>query len=87
LLSAGIHSSLQPSNLRVAKGINGHEKFGNDPRFQLLFDPQTSGGLLAALPEADAKDCLEDLIRAGHSAAIIGRVVKIGATDSSIILK
>ena len=87
LLSAGIHSSLQPSNLRVAKGIHGNEKFRNDPRFQLLFDPQTSGGLLAALPEADAKDCLEDLIRAGHSAAIIGGVIKIGAADSAIILK
>ena len=88
LLSAGVHSSLQPSNLRVAKGIHNHEGFGSDPRFQLLFDPQTSGGLLAALPEADAKDCLEDLIKAGHSgAAIIGRVIKIGASDSAIILK
>ena len=88
LLSAGVHSSLQPSNLRVAKGIRNHEGFGSDPRFQLLFDPQTSGGLLAALPEADAKDCLEDLIKTGHcGAAIIGRVIKIGAADSAIILK
>ena len=42
----------------------------------LLFDPQTSGGLLIALPENDAMALLADLQGAGNTdAAIVGRVV------------
>lgn len=41
----------------------------------LVFDPQTSGGLLIALPEAQAERLLVDLHQAGNAdAAIIGRV-------------
>lgn len=40
----------------------------------LLFDPQTSGGLLAAVPEAQGIKLLTALTEAGLSAAIIGRV-------------
>lgn len=40
---------------------------------EVLFDPQTSGGLLAALPEAQAREYLRDLHAAGLPwAAIIG---------------
>lgn len=40
---------------------------------ELLFDPQTSGGLLAALPEADARAYVADLHAAGLPwAAIVG---------------
>jgi selenide,water dikinase len=88
LLSAGIQSSLHLSNRRVAKGIFNRDAFLSDPRFELLFDPQTSGGLLAAVPEANAQACLADLVRTGHSgAAIIGRVTNSGAADSSVVLK
>jgi selenide,water dikinase len=38
----------------------------------LLFDPQTSGGLLAALPEAEAEDALAALHEAGVPAWSIG---------------
>lgn len=38
----------------------------------LLFDPQTSGGLLAALPEAVAAEALATLRAAGADAAIVG---------------
>lgn len=40
----------------------------------LLFDPQTSGGLLIAVPEPRATDLLEALLAAGHRAAAIGEV-------------
>jgi selenide, water dikinase len=42
----------------------------------LLFDPQTSGGLVIALSADEAKACLDDLRRQGVvSAAVIGEVV------------
>ncbi len=41
----------------------------------VLFDPQTSGGLLAAVPEADARGALEALRAAGVPAAIVGETV------------
>lgn len=40
----------------------------------VLFDPQTSGGLLAAVSPSDANKCLEALKDAGMPAAIIGTV-------------
>jgi selenide, water dikinase len=42
---------------------------------ELAFDPQTSGGLLIALPDAQALPLLAELQRTGHrDAAIVGRV-------------
>jgi selenide,water dikinase len=38
----------------------------------MVFDPQTSGGLLAALPEAEAGPALTELREAGIEAAIVG---------------
>lgn len=42
----------------------------------LLFDPQTAGGLLAAVPAAKAQMILEKLQDAGEPAAIIGEVTE-----------
>ena len=40
----------------------------------ILYDPQTSGGLLISLPEADAADCLAKLKAELEYAEIIGCV-------------
>lgn len=40
----------------------------------ILFDPQTSGGLLASMNKKEAGLCLEKLLRAGINAEIIGKV-------------
>jgi len=48
-----------------------------DPELlDLLFDPQTSGGLLAALPRKDAEAVVRELEAEGHSPAVIGVVEK-----------
>jgi selenide, water dikinase len=50
-----------------------------DEMAEVVFDPQTSGGLLVALPEKDALTLLADLQRGGNTdAAIIGRVMRRG---------
>jgi len=40
----------------------------------LLFDPQTSGGLLISLPEMDGRGLLKELQEAGINAAVIGSI-------------
>ncbi len=47
----------------------------DDDLLNVLFDPQTSGGLLAAVDSADADAALAELRAAGVSAAIIGETV------------
>ena len=55
LFAQGLASSLQPENLRARHLIDGMDRMANHPKLPLLFDPQTAGGLLAAVPAATAK--------------------------------
>ncbi|MDN3638170.1 selenide, water dikinase SelD [Simiduia curdlanivorans] len=73
-VTEGITSSLQPHNLRLQAGIEAVEQQLAKPRVQLLFDPQTSGGLLAGLPANQAAGALAALIEAGYNASVIGKV-------------
>ena len=43
---------------------------------ELLFDPQTSGGLLISLPEEDAKAAAEKMEAEGICCGIVGRITK-----------
>ena len=71
LAEKGVRSTLYPANRAALEGrVTGAE----GPRADLLFDPQTAGGMLAALPEADAAGVLERLGEAGYRAARIGTV-------------
>ncbi len=45
----------------------------DEPLRILLCDAQTSGGLLASLPAAEAKDARQALVEAGYAASVIGR--------------
>jgi selenide,water dikinase len=85
--AAGILSSLQPANVRLRRALrNQHEAVGH-PRYPLLFDPQTAGGLLASIPAERADACLEALRALGYThAAAIGRVLSQGDALEPIVL-
>ena len=74
-LAAGVQSSLAPSNVRLRRALKDQARWVNHPRYGLLFDPQTAGGLLASVPAQQAQACLEALQQAGYrQARIIGAV-------------
>ncbi|MCG6888956.1 MAG: selenide, water dikinase SelD [Gammaproteobacteria bacterium] len=79
-VAMGILSSLQPANLRLRRAIANREEAITSPLYPLVFDPQTSGGLLASLPANNTDACLHELIKRGYGqAAIVGRVKAQGA--------
>jgi selenide,water dikinase len=78
-VQAGIVSSLQPANVRLRRGLRNGADFVNDPRYALLFDPQTAGGMLASVPADQATACVAALQAAGYAqAAVIGRITATG---------
>lgn len=69
LLPAGAYTNRDAYGGRV-KGLEGADEFAAD----ILFDPQTSGGLLLAVPERDAGGLLASVRAAGFDyAAVAGR--------------
>ena len=75
-ISAGITSSLQPQNLRLRRAVRDLARVGGAPRFPLLFDPQTAGGLLASVRDDAADACVSELRTLGYARArSIGRVL------------
>ena len=75
LASAGVRSSLYPENRSVFIDL------AETPRHDLLVDPQTAGGLLAAVA-TDPQPLIAALQSAGYQAAHIGRVTsKAGQID------
>lgn len=70
--AAGYQSTLAPANRRARHQVTLLDVAADDPRYTLLFDPQTQGGLLGAVPAAQAQACIDALTAAGFRAAIIG---------------
>ncbi len=69
LADRGVRSTLYPTN-RAAVAA----EVPDTPKGALLFDPQTSGGLLAAVAEPKAEGMVRDLREAGHDASLIGQM-------------
>ncbi|MFY0691613.1 MAG: selenide, water dikinase SelD [Paracoccaceae bacterium] len=69
----GIRSSLFAQNRSVIPELPDGGKA------DLLFDPQTAGGLLAAVPQDRASDLVEQLRSEGYPAARIGRLTEDAA--------
>ena len=74
---AGILSSLQPQNVRLRRAVANPEEAGKDPRYPLIYDPQTAGGLLASVPAENADACVAGLIELGYARTmIVGEVLE-----------
>ena len=83
----GIFSSLQPQNVRLRRAIRAHDVVSRHPLYPLMFDPQTAGGLLAAVPLARADRCVTALHAAGYEkAAVIGVVTANTGTLEPVTL-
>jgi len=81
LARAGVASTLLPKNLAVASLLRQPV---DAPTRALLFDPQTSGGLLAGIPAGNAAACVAELKAAGYAAAVIGRVRETGLSAQEV---
>jgi selenide, water dikinase len=85
--AAGILSSLQPANVRLRRALRNQHEAVHHPRYPLIFDPQTAGGLLASVSAERAEACLEALRALGYTqAAAIGRVLPQGGALEPIVL-
>ena len=72
LFEAGIKSSLHEQN-QLAVTIHDDDTQHNT-RSAVLFDPQTSGGLLGVFALKDTEKTVNALLKSGHRAAVIGQL-------------
>jgi len=75
LFAQGVRSSFHAQNLAAASAWLDAPAAERTPSGPLLFDPQTSGGLLFAVAPARAEKALARLRDAGEEAAAIGDVM------------
>ena len=76
-IEAGVFSSLAPQNSRSARAVDNVEFGKGKSQYPLCYDPQTSGGLLAAVPRMEADELVAKLRAAGFpQSAVIGEVVE-----------
>src|SRR6185436_5238602 len=81
---SGIASTLLTENLTRLPLLQGNIDAATRA---ILFDPQTSGGLLAGIPARYAAECVANLRSAGHEhAVIIGQVRKDGVAGAAIFV-
>ncbi len=86
-IEAGITSSLQSANVRLRRALRNQEHFVNHPRYPLIFDPQTAGGLLASVPADKVDACIEVLKAQGYPHTCkIGRILPQADAIEPIVL-
>jgi selenide,water dikinase len=74
-LSKDIRSTLAPANRRIESMIEADDLVRKKPKYDLLFDPQTCGGLLLGVPEEVETRMLQEVNRLQLPAPVlIGRI-------------
>eukprot|EP00602_Paraphysomonas_sp_CaronLab_P002601 CAMPEP_0185020772 /NCGR_PEP_ID=MMETSP1103-20130426/3420_1 /TAXON_ID=36769 /ORGANISM="Paraphysomonas bandaiensis, Strain Caron Lab Isolate" /LENGTH=789 /DNA_ID=CAMNT_0027551885 /DNA_START=30 /DNA_END=2396 /DNA_ORIENTATION=- len=83
----GVMSSLQPQNVRCARAVTNANIARGNPVYPLLFDPQTSGGLLASISADKAEAVVRSLKGAGYNAtSVIGTFTKCQGLSPAVEL-
>ena len=86
-VKAGIVSSLQSANVRLRRALRNQEEMVKNPRYPLIFDPQTAGGLLASVPPDHVDACISALRKLGYAHTVaIGRILAQGDALEPITL-
>ena len=86
-INAGTFSTMHGLNAPAASTLQ-REGEVDEARLQMLFDPQTSGGLLIGVAADRAAELQRALVRAGYVAtAIIGEVVEREAGNPRIYIR
>lgn len=76
MVKAGVSTGCTGANRLHAEPFFDDQRGLSAAENELMFDPQTSGGLLLAAPADRAADLLAALLDTGHRAAEIGEVVE-----------
>jgi selenide, water dikinase len=81
----GVNTGMNSSNRELVKKHTAFRKALPSSHQEILFDPQTSGGLMVALPENQSEILLKALHKQGVTKAeIIGKVTQLQNTTSLI---
>lgn len=87
-MQTGIFSTLHPENAKAMASIDTARMDHDHDLAQILFDPQTAGGLLGAVAPEHAQTCLAALRASGYlHAAIIGNVIENSGNSPMIRLQ
>lgn len=76
LIGRGMRSTFHEDNREQIKALAITSDAAGHPRFELLFDPQTAGGLVAAVPADRAAGLLAALRATGEEPAVIGVIAE-----------
>jgi selenide, water dikinase len=86
-VAMGIVSSLQGANVRLRRALRNQEEFVKHPRYPLIFDPQTAGGLLSSVPADKVEACMAELRDLGYVHTVaIGKILAQGEALEPIVL-
>jgi selenide, water dikinase len=85
LLGRGVRSTAHPENAKARRAMLVDDAAASRPALDLLFDPQTSGGLLLGIPAERRDALLQALHAAGDGAAVVIGEVTGPRPDGALI--